>query len=65
MADVEKRQEEGKVKKAKAEVTRLPDPTGQEVRASVALGQPEGETVTTPKRNQEGLERGEPRKKQR
>ena len=38
LADVEKRQQEGKTKKAKAEVTGLPDPTGQEVRSSVALG---------------------------
>ena len=58
LADVEKRQQEGKTKKAKAEVTGLPDPTEQEVRSSVALGQPEEETVTSPKRNQEGVERG-------
>ena len=64
LAGVEKRQEEGKVKKAKAEATGLPDPTEQEVRSSVALGQPEGETVTSPKsRNQEGVQRGEPGKK--
>ena len=65
LADVEKRQEEGKTKKAKAEVTGLPDPTEQEVRSSVALGQPEEETVTSPKRNQEGVERGDPGKNAR
>jgi len=37
LADVEKRQEEGTTKKAKAEVAVLPDPTEQEVRSSVAL----------------------------
>ena len=58
LADVEKRQEEGKTKKAKAEVTGLHDPPEQEVRSSVALGQTEEETVTSPKRNQEGVERG-------
>ena len=62
LADVEKRQEEGKTKKAKAEVTGLHDPPEQEVRSSVALGQTEEETVTSPKRNQEGVERGEPGK---
>ena len=61
LADVEKRQEEGKTKKAKAEVKGLPDPTEQELRSSVALGQPEDKTVTSPK-NQEGVERGEPGK---
>jgi hypothetical protein len=49
LADVEKRQE-GKTKKAKAEVKGLPDPTEQELRSSVALGQPEDETVTSPKK---------------
>ena len=58
LADVERRQEEGKTKKAKAEVTGLQDPT-------VAVGQPEEETVTSPKRNQEGVERGEPGEKAR
>ena len=38
LADVEKRQEEGKAKKAKAEVIGLPNPIEQEVRSSVALG---------------------------
>ena len=65
LADVERRQEEGKTKKAKAEVTGLPDLTEQEVRSSVSLGQPEEETVTSPKRNQEEVERGEPGKKAR
>ena len=35
MADVEKRQEEGKVKEAKAEVTGLPDPTRSESASSL------------------------------
>ena len=63
LADVERRQEEGKEKKAKTEVTGLPDPTEQEVRSSVALGQPEEEIVTSPKRGKESVERGEPGKK--
>ena len=50
LADDEKRQEEGKTKKAKAEVIGLPDPAEQELRSSVALGQPEDETVTSPKK---------------
>ena len=61
----DRKKEIGKTKKAKAEVTGLPDPTQKEVRSSVALGQPEEETVTSPKRNQEGVERGEPGKKAR
>ena len=59
IADVERRQEEGKEKRAKAEMTGLPDPTEQEVRSSVALGQPEEETVTSPKRGKDSAERGE------
>jgi len=43
LADVEKRLEEGKEKKAKQAVKGLPDPTEGEVRSSVALGQPEAE----------------------
>ena len=41
LADVERCQEEGKEKKAKAEMTGLPGPKEQEVRSSVVLGQPE------------------------
>ena len=50
LADDEKRQEEGKTKEAKAEVIGLPDPAEQELRSSMALGQPEDETVTSPKK---------------
>ena len=57
LADVEKRLEEGKEKKAKQAVIGLPDPTEGEVRSSVALGQPEAEEgATSPKISSEGTE---------
>ena len=57
LADVEKRLEEGKEKKAKQAVKGLPDPTEGEVRSSVALGQPEAEEgETSSKRSSEGTE---------
>ena len=57
LADVEKRLEEGKEKKAKQAVIGLPDPTEGEVRSSVALGQPEAEEgETSPKISSEGTE---------
>jgi hypothetical protein len=65
LADVEKRQEEGKTKKAKAEVSGLPDPTEQEVRSSVVLRQPEEEMVTSPKRAKEWKEESLERKQER
>ena len=57
LADVEKRLEEGKEKKAKQAVIGLPDPTEGEVRSSVALGQPEAEEgATSSKISSEGTE---------
>jgi len=57
LADVEKRLEEGKEKKAKQAVKGPPDPTEGEVRSSVALGQPEAEEgETSSKRSSEGTE---------
>ena len=59
LADVERRQEQGMEKKSKPEITGLPDPTESDMRASVALGQPEEES---PKRSQSKEGGGSPKK---
>lgn len=70
LAEVDRRKEEGKEKKAKQTITGLPDPTEGEVRSSVALGQPgsqeeeEGEPAS-PKRSKEQSGRTQESKKVR